>query len=363
MGWFWFALVSLQSLYHPSDGLAMEPSKKLAPLAVNLNAPASSATTSNDSNLSPRAKPTFPLFAKIINGGVAGIVGVTCVFPIDLAKTRLQNQRVGHEVYKSMLDCLRKVTLAEGFFGMYRGSAVNLILITPEKAIKLTGNDLFRHMLTNSKRNADGKICESLSLPREMLAGAGAGLCQIVITTPMELLKIQCQDAGRTVSSGQKPSALKVAIELIKAKGIAGLYKGLSATMLRDVSFSIIYFPLFANLSLVGSSKLNGEHNSEGNSVFWVNFIAGCIAAGTAAVLVNPFDVVKTRLQLINVGSNEERYSGVRHAFSDIYRKEGASAFLKGASCRIMYIAPLFGIAQTFYYLGIGEQIVSKLNR
>jgi len=33
---------------------------------------------------------------------------------------------------------------------------------------------------------------------REMLSGAGAGMSQIIITTPMELLKIQLQDAGRT---------------------------------------------------------------------------------------------------------------------------------------------------------------------
>lgn len=30
-----------------------------------------------------------------------------------------------------------------------------------------------------------------------MAAGGLAGLCQIIITTPMELLKIQMQDAGR----------------------------------------------------------------------------------------------------------------------------------------------------------------------
>lgn len=40
--------------------------------------------------------------AKLINGGVAGLVGVTCVFPIDLAKTRLQNQRGNQQVYKNM---------------------------------------------------------------------------------------------------------------------------------------------------------------------------------------------------------------------------------------------------------------------
>lgn len=47
------------------------------------------------------ADPTRSLPAKLINGGVAGLVGVTCVFPIDLAKTRLQNQQ-GVQIYKGM---------------------------------------------------------------------------------------------------------------------------------------------------------------------------------------------------------------------------------------------------------------------
>lgn len=34
-------------------------------------------------------------------------------------------------------------------------------------------------------------------LKMEMLAGCGAGMCQVVVTCPMEMLKIQLQDAGR----------------------------------------------------------------------------------------------------------------------------------------------------------------------
>ena len=34
-----------------------------------------------------------------------------------------------------------------------------------------------------------------------MAAGGLAGLCQIIITTPMELLKIQMQDAGRVAAT------------------------------------------------------------------------------------------------------------------------------------------------------------------
>lgn len=47
------------------------------------------------------SSPRPSITAKLINGGIAGLVGVTCVFPIDLAKTRLQNQQ-GKDVYKGM---------------------------------------------------------------------------------------------------------------------------------------------------------------------------------------------------------------------------------------------------------------------
>jgi len=240
-----------------------------------------------------------------------------------------------------MADCFRKTMRAEGFLGMYRGSAVNILLITPEKAIKLAANDLFRHELTTK----DGR----LPVHREMVAGGCAGLCQIVVTTPMELLKIQLQDAGRVAATAGKAavkapkiSALGITRELLRTKGIFGLYKGTSATMLRDVSFSVVYFPLFANLNSVGPKKGDGS----GESVFWWSFLAGCAAGSASAAAVNPADVVKTRLQALNKGASEETYDGIADAFKRIYQKEGASAFLKGALCRMMVIAPLFGIAQ-----------------
>ena len=141
------------------------------------------------------------------------------------------------------------------------------------QAIKLAANDFFRHKLTT----ADGR----LPVHREMLAGGGAGLCQIVVTTPMELLKIQLQDAGRVAAAAKasgastanipKISALSITKELLRTKGILGLYRGTRATMLRDVSFSICYFPLFANLNKLGPKKYPGSSES----VFWWSFVSG----------------------------------------------------------------------------------------
>ncbi|CAN9511899.1 unnamed protein product [Ophioblennius macclurei] len=315
--------------------------------------------------------------AKLINGGIAGIVGVTCVFPIDLAKTRLQNQRQGQQVYKSMLDCLVKTVRSEGYFGMYRGAAVNLTLVTPEKAIKLAANDFFRHQLSK-----DGK---GLTVLKEMMAGCGAGMCQVIVTTPMEMLKIQLQDAGRLAAQQQKPvmmsstkivaanpvlsrsfnsgavvsapravSATQIAKELLHTQGIQGLYRGLGATLMRDVPFSVVYFPLFANLN-----KLGKPSPDESSPFYWA-FLSGCAAGSTAAVAVNPCDVVKTRLQSLNKGASEESYNGVMDCVSKILRKEGPSAFLKGAGCRALVIAPLFGIAQVMYFVGVGEYLLDN---
>ncbi|XP_064417909.1 mitochondrial glutamate carrier 1 isoform X2 [Latimeria chalumnae] len=312
-----------------------------------------------------------------MNGGIAGLVGVTCVFPIDLAKTRLQNQQ-GQRIYHGMLDCLMKTVRSEGYFGMYRGAAVNLTLVTPEKAIKLAANDLFRYLLSR-----DGK---GLTLLKEMLAGCGAGACQVIITAPMEMLKIQLQDAGRIVaqqkgsvhpiSSGavispSKPpqarmyvtipaaiprplSASVITREILRAKGLTGLYKGLGATLLRDVPFSMIYFPFFAHLNQLGQKTPNHK------APFYHSFLSGCVAGCAAAVAVTPLDVIKTRLQTLRKGVGEDSYTGILDCTRKVLRKEGPSAFMKGASCRILVIAPLFGIAQGIYYLGAGEFILER---
>ncbi|XP_030070547.1 mitochondrial glutamate carrier 2 [Microcaecilia unicolor] len=287
-----------------------------------------------------------------------------------------------------MLDCLVKTVRSEGFFGMYRGAAVNLTLVVPEKAIKLAANDFFRQLLSR-----DGK---NLTLLKEMLAGCGAGTCQVCITTPMEMLKIQLQDAGRlavhqntlteektvTTSTHQKPlteekpvttstqsrqtraytsgsrlmpkraSAIVIARELLKTRGISGLYQGLSATLLRDVPFSILYFPLFAHINKLG------QESPDKKASFVHSLMSGCTAGCVAAVAVTPMDVLKTRIQTLKKGTGEDIYNGLIDCARKIWQNEGAYAFMKGAGCRALVIAPLFGIAQAVYFIGIGEYIL-----
>jgi solute carrier family 25 aspartate/glutamate transporter 12/13 len=108
-------------------------------------------------------------------GSIAGAFGAFVVYPIDLVKTRMQNQRssrVGERLYQNSLDCARKVIRNEGFKGLYSGVLPQLVGVAPEKAIKLTVNDLVRGHFSDK----NGKIW----LPHEILAGGSAGACQVV---------------------------------------------------------------------------------------------------------------------------------------------------------------------------------------
>jgi solute carrier family 25 aspartate/glutamate transporter 12/13 len=91
----------------------------------------------------------------------------------------MQNQRssrVGERLYKNSWDCAKKVVRNEGFRGLYAGVLPQLVGVAPEKAIKLTVNDLVRGHFSDK----NGKIW----LPHEILAGGCAGACQVVCLLP-----------------------------------------------------------------------------------------------------------------------------------------------------------------------------------
>jgi solute carrier family 25 aspartate/glutamate transporter 12/13 len=109
-------------------------------------------------------------------GSIAGAFGAFMVYPIDLVKTRMQNQRsgpVGQALYRNSLDCARKVLKNEGFRGLYSGVLPQMVGVAPEKAIKLTVNDLVRGKFTDA---TTGQIDWKF----EVLAGGTAGGCQVV---------------------------------------------------------------------------------------------------------------------------------------------------------------------------------------
>lgn len=194
----------------------------------------------------------------------------------------------------------------------------------------------------------------------ELIAGGGGGACQVVFTNPVEAVKVRLQaqrpqagrdleaetggshaadgassaSASRAVSdspvgdgaakgraleglgqlqapvSGSSVMAETGAtkdhhhqqhhpdtIQVVQELGLKGLYTGSALTLARDVPSTALFFASYAYLTqpeqqerfLAAASCL---------SPFVYVFLAACVSSIPASVLVTPFDVVKTRMQV-----------------------------------------------------------------
>ncbi|XP_066431956.1 electrogenic aspartate/glutamate antiporter SLC25A12, mitochondrial [Eleutherodactylus coqui] len=329
-------LYQLSDLFNATGRLTLTDIERIAPLEEGA-LPYNLAELQRQQSYSDMGRPIWLQVAesgyRFTLGSIAGAVGATAVYPIDLVKTRMQNQRssfVEELVYKNSFDCAKKVIRYEGFFGLYRGLLPQLVGVAPEKAIKLTVNDFVRDKFTQR----DG----SIPFLAEVLAGGCAGGSQVIFTNPLEIVKIRLQVAGE-ITTGPRVRALTVLRDL----GFFGLYKGAKACFLRDIPFSAIYFPVYAHCK----AQFTDEQGHIGALQL---LTAGAIAGVPAASLVTPADVIKTRLQ-VAARAGQTTYTGVTDCFRKILKEEGARAFWKGAGARVFRSSPQFGVTLVTYEL------------
>ncbi|XP_053324387.1 electrogenic aspartate/glutamate antiporter SLC25A13, mitochondrial isoform X2 [Spea bombifrons] len=332
-------LFQLADLYEPRGRMTLADIERIAPLeegALPYNLAEAQRQHQGSGDVSRTVLVQVAESAyRFALGSIAGAVGATAVYPIDLVKTRMQNQRstgsfVGELMYKNSFDCFKKVLRYEGFFGLYRGLVPQLLGVAPEKAIKLTVNDFVRDKFTTK----DGGI----PLLAEIMAGGCAGGSQVIFTNPLEIVKIRLQVAGE-ITTGPRVGALTVLRDL----GFFGLYKGAKACFLRDIPFSAIYFPCYAHMKSYFASE-------DGRVSPGYLLLAGAIAGMPAASLVTPADVIKTRLQ-VAARAGQTTYSGVIDCFRKILKEEGHRALWKGAGARVFRSSPQFGVTLVTYEL------------
>lgn len=325
---------------------SINPNTLLAILTDDMVVPEEPATT-----LSAATKTHSSSFVQLyksihsfVLGSVAGMIGATIVYPIDIVKTRMQNQK-GNTVYSSYLDCFKKLIRNEGFLGIYSGLLPQIIGVAPEKAIKLTLNDLVRGFAkSNSKTN-------EISLPWEILAGSTAGLCQVIVTNPLEVSKIRLQTQGEYINTLKAQGQIvqpKSAFQIAQSLGIRGLYKGSAACLMRDIPFSSIYFPAYANIKKYVFGLDPGKPGMKSSLEPWELLLSGGLAGMPAAFLTTPSDVIKTRIQS-KARPDLKPYVGIFPTFKRIIAEEGPRALFKGGIARVCRSSPQFGFILAAY--------------
>lgn len=158
-----------------------------------------------------------------------------------------------------------------------------------------------------------------------MISASIGEIAACTVRVPAEVIKQRAQ-------ASQYPSSMKAFKAILaneSGEGVfKGLYRGWGTTIMREIPFTVIQFPLYEYMKRTRAQQLQAESVSLGEGA-----VCGSIAGGIAAALTTPLDVIKTRLML-NKGSIK-----VLPLIKKIIQEEGYSAFLKGIGPRTMWIS------------------------
>jgi len=150
-------------------------------------------------------------------------------------------------------------------------------------------------------------------------AGAGA----VLFTHPLDLLKVHLQTQA-------KPSKglISAGVDVIKNDGILGLYSGISASILRQLTYTTVRFGMYEKIS---SSILEGRSEA---LPFYQKLAIGCLSGFIGGVAGNPADMVNVRMQN-DMRLPKEMRRNYSHAFNGLYRvavEDGFRTLFAGVS-------------------------------
>uniref|UniRef100_A0A8C8WEA0 Mitochondrial S-adenosylmethionine carrier protein n=2 Tax=Panthera leo TaxID=9689 RepID=A0A8C8WEA0_PANLE len=259
--------------------------------------------------------------ASLVAGGIAGVSVDLILYPLDTIKTRLQSPQGFNK--------------AGGFRGIYAGVPSAAIGSFPNAAAFFITYEYVKWFLHTDS--------SSYLMPvKHMLAASAGEVVACLIRVPSEVVKQRAQ-----VSSSSR--TFQIFSNVLYQEGIRGLYRGYTSTVLREIPFSLVQFPLWESLKALWSWRQDHVVDC------WQSAVCGAFAGGFAAVVTTPLDVAKTRIMLAKVGSSTAS-GNVLSALHGVWRTQGLAGLFAGVFPRTAAIS-LGG----FIFLGAYDQTRSLL--
>ncbi|CAI7873316.1 unnamed protein product [Closterium sp. NIES-54] len=262
-----------------------------------------------------------------VAGGLAGGFTNATLHPLDTVKTKLQTKG-SSLVYSGPLDVIRKVSAAQGIGGFYRGLPAAFLGSVLSSSIYFGTYELAKgglskditiplpfSALTRPPTSSSGGRSGASEQDRSggVSGGSGGGSSVsassssgVVLSCPMALVPPVAAALGNITSSailvpkevikqrmqaGAAGSVWQVLQQTVAVEGVAGLYSGYTAALLRNLPTNVLNFSTFEYLKM---AILHVRHSTSLRP--HESMAAGAVAGALSAALTTPLDVVKTRL-------------------------------------------------------------------
>ncbi|GAA5913436.1 hypothetical protein JCM5296_003632 [Sporobolomyces johnsonii] len=156
-----------------------------------------------------------------------------------------------------------------------------------------------------------------------VLAGL-SNMTAALFTNPFDLIKVRQQLQLKTLTSSGETSTkstnwFRTLVNMVRAEGVGSVYKGLSASMLREASYSGIRM---GGYDLVKASFISFFPLSDPNG-FGTKLAAGMVSGMIGAAVANPADLLKVRMQSLSAtGTLRDHASTIinTHGVRGLYR-------------------------------------------
>eukprot|EP00035_Acanthoeca_spectabilis_P018279 m.385793 g.385793 ORF g.385793 m.385793 type:complete len:403 (-) comp16742_c1_seq24:1362-2570(-) len=250
-------------------------------------------------------------------------------------------------------DAFAKIWTNEGPAALWRGLGPTLLMAVPQTVIYFTAYDQLKARLGPDRPDL-----------APLVAGPVARTFAVTLISPIEMIRTKVQ-AEAVARSARGYSSLVA--DAVRTEGVLSLWRGLGATLLRDVPFSAIYWVGYERLkpriaewlwgNPISPTAAPAPASAEWQAAFTASFLAGASSGTAAAALTLPFDVVKTRQQTA-VGQAiigaRPACGGVGAVFREILRSQGVGGLFVGLTPRIAKVAPACAIMISTFEAGKG---------
>ncbi|KAK8243546.1 mitochondrial carrier domain-containing protein [Phyllosticta capitalensis] len=315
---------------------------------------------------------------------VAGPTTVPTTLPTSAKSCAVEETQ--RKTFNSTFDGLRKIARNEGPRTLWRGLSPTLVMTIPANVIYFAGYDWLR---TSHKSPIKQNISDSYS---PLVAGSTARVLAAIAVSPIEMFRTRMQ-ATHTNHANTTGSHFRDTLhgvrDLVRESGWTSLWRGLGLTLWRDVPFSAIYWWGYETgrnmlidererkrsreLDRLGSgvrsrSKSRSRCRSEEDHTATLvdSFVAGASSGAVAAFVTTPFDVGKTRQQVVrHAGGSKPAAPGseLAHALKPeeqsmprflwhIFKEQGFPGLFRGWAARCLKVAPACAIMISTYEMG-----------
>lgn len=134
----------------------------------------------------------------------------------------------------------------------------------------------------------------------------------------------------------------------IKKNGIMSLYKGLPAPLMGSMAENSVLFLCYAEIR-----RGLGEKPGEKELTIFELACSGAVAGGVASFFLNPFEVIKVQMQVMNSSNAVRQYNGLIDCVKQTVQKEGiANGLYRGQTSLLLREIP-----GNFCWYGVYESV------